>query len=113
MDHLENQISDRFAVGLQMNWAKLNVMVKLIQLGRNDSVVDPFVERASVDVAVDATYFSVSSPFSPIRYETSFGSIQTDNSAGRFSKISVIGTPLSRAARSNTASIGSPVCVYV
>lgn len=48
-------------------------------------------------------------PFSPMRYETSPGSIQTDNSAGRFSKISLIGTPLSRAARSRTASVGSPV----
>lgn len=48
-------------------------------------------------------------PFSPIRYDTSPGSIQTDNSAGKFSKISLIGTPLSRAARSKTASVGSPV----
>lgn len=44
-----------------------------------------------------------------MRYETSPGSIHTDNSAGTFSKMSVMGTPLSRAARSNTASVGSPV----
>lgn len=48
-------------------------------------------------------------PFSPMRYDTSPGSIQTESSAGKFSKISLIGTPLSRAARSRTASVGSPV----
>lgn len=44
-----------------------------------------------------------------MRYETSPGSTHTDNSAGKFSKISPIGTPLSRAAISSTISIGSPV----
>lgn len=48
-------------------------------------------------------------PFSPMRYETSPGSTHTDNSAGRFSSISLIDMPLSRAARNNTVSIGSPV----
>lgn len=52
---------------------------------------------------------TLTNPFSPIRYETSPGSIQTANSAGKFSKISAIGTPLSRAALSKTASVGSPV----
>lgn len=52
---------------------------------------------------------TLTAPFSPMRYDTSPGSTHTANSAGRFSNISVIGTPLSRAARSNTASIGSPV----
>lgn len=52
---------------------------------------------------------TLTAPFSPIRYETSPGSTHTDNSAGKFSKISPIGTPLSRAAISNTTSIGSPV----
>lgn len=52
---------------------------------------------------------TLTAPFSPMRYETSPGSIHTDSSAGKFSKMSVMGTPLSRAARSNTASIGSPV----
>lgn len=52
---------------------------------------------------------TLTAPFSPMRYDTSPGSIQTDSSAGKFSKMSVMGTPLSRAARSNTASIGSPV----
>lgn len=57
----------------------------------------------------DKRELTLTAPFSPMRYDTSPGSTQTANSAGRFSNISVIGTPLSRAARSNTASIGSPV----
>lgn len=53
--------------------------------------------------------FTLTAPFSPMRYETSPGSTHTDSSAGRFSKISAMGTPLSRAAISSTTSIGSPV----
>ena len=56
-----------------------------------------------------AIVLTLTAPFSPIRYETSPGSTHTDNSAGKFSKISPIGTPLSRAATSSTTSIGSPV----
>jgi hypothetical protein len=44
-----------------------------------------------------------------MRYDTSPGSTQTESSAGKFSRISAMGTPLSRAAISNTTSIGSPV----
>lgn len=51
----------------------------------------------------------LTAPFSPMRYETSPGSTQTANSAGKFSRISLIGTPDSRAARPKTESVGSPV----
>lgn len=52
---------------------------------------------------------TLTAPFSPMRYDTSPGSTQTESSAGKFSRISAMGTPLSRAAISNTTSIGSPV----
>lgn len=112
---------DAVSLGEPFGLLKVKALIELliISMGRKHCASGLKVVVTSLSAAAQLSsiislcfcseYKILTCPFSPIRKLTSPGSTQTDNSAGKFSRISPIGTPLSRAATSNTMSVGSEV----
>lgn len=111
---------DAVSLGEPLGLLKLSAFIDelIISIGRKHwasglkvVVTSRSAAQLSSDVSVCfcSEYKIFTGPFSPMRKLTSPGSTQTDSSAGKLSKISPIGTPLSRAATSNTISVGSDV----